>query len=109
MFANYNWSFIQFNVEQNVPCRPRKATRGLGTSKIAKEALGGKLFINFDADCLQPVCINAERFNKEIGFIVRNHAIFHYKEWRLVLEAVRAPLRHYLLVSIFTYIFVIFL
>lgn len=69
----------------------------MGTSKIAKATLGGKLSVTFDVDCLQPICINAERFNNEIGFIVRNHAAFHYKEWRLVPEAVRAPLRHYLL------------
>ncbi|XP_074324585.1 uncharacterized protein LOC141661468 isoform X2 [Apium graveolens] len=87
----------QARSEQNMPYKPRKATRGLGTSKIAKAASSGKLSVIFDADCLQPICANAEKFNNEIGFIVRNHATFHYKEWRLVPEAVRAPLRHYLL------------
>lgn len=88
---------VEINVEQNIPRKPRKATRGLGTSKIAKAASSGKLSVIFDADCLQPICTNAERFNNEIGFVVRNHGTFHYKDWRLVPEAVRAPLRHYLL------------
>ncbi|XP_074323660.1 uncharacterized protein LOC141660568 [Apium graveolens] len=87
----------QARSEQNMSYKPRKATRGLGTSKIAKAASSGKLSVIFDADCLQLICANAEMFNNEIGFIVRNHATFHYKEWRLVPEAVRAPLRHYLL------------
>ena len=57
-----------------------------------------QLSVTFNADCRQPVCVNAERFNNEIGFIVRTHGTFHYKEWRLVPEAVRAPLREFLLV-----------
>ncbi|KAK1360626.1 hypothetical protein POM88_045100 [Heracleum sosnowskyi] len=76
---------------------PRKATRGMGTSKIAKAAAIGKLSVIFDADCRQPICNNAERFNNEIGFIVRNHGTFCYKDWILVPEEVRAPLRNYLL------------
>lgn len=76
---------------------PRKATRGLGTSKIAKAAATGKLSVIFDANYRQPICSNAERFNNEIGFIVRNHGTFCYKDWRLVPEEVRAPLRIYLL------------
>lgn len=81
---------------------PRKATRGMGTSKIAKAAATGKLSVTFDADCRQPICSNAERFNNEIGFVVRNHGTFFYKDWRLVPEEVRAPLRSYLLVTFLT-------
>ncbi|XP_074341524.1 uncharacterized protein LOC141678959 [Apium graveolens] len=66
------------------------------TSKMARAASTGKLSVTFDANCRQPICLNAERFNNEIGFIVRNHATFSYKDWRLVPEHVRAPLRSYL-------------
>lgn len=89
-------------VDQNVRQNPRKATRGMMTSKMARAASTGKLSVTFDANCRQPICINAERFNNEIGFIVRNHGTFSYKEWRLVPEHVRAPLRNYLLVNSFT-------
>ncbi|KAK1357569.1 hypothetical protein POM88_050825 [Heracleum sosnowskyi] len=85
------------NARSNRKVNPRKATRGMGTSKIAKAAATGKLSVIFDADCRQPICRNAERFNNEIGFIVRNHGTFCYKDWRLVPEEVRAPLRNYLL------------
>ncbi|KAL8156480.1 hypothetical protein AgCh_001540 [Apium graveolens] len=71
---------------------PRKATHGTGTSKIAKAAAIGKLLVVFDADCRQPICNNAEKFNNEIGLIVRNHGTFSYKDWRLVPEEIRAPL-----------------
>ncbi|WOH00526.1 hypothetical protein DCAR_0519892 [Daucus carota subsp. sativus] len=70
----------------------------MGTSKIAKAASTGKLSVVFDANCRQPICANAERFNNEIGFIIRNHGTFSYKDWRLVPEEVRAPLRSYLLI-----------
>lgn len=86
-------------VDQSVRYKRRKATRGMETSKIAKASSTGKLSVVFDANCRQPICINTERFNNEIGFIVRNHGTFAYKDWRLVLEEVRAPLRSYLLVS----------
>ena len=66
---------------------------------MAKATSTGKLPVTFDAECRQAICTNAEKFNNEIGFIIRNHAVFHYKEWRMVPEEVRAPLRHYLLVS----------
>ena len=88
---------------------PRKATRGMATSKIAKASATGKLSVVFDADCRQLICNNAERFNNEIGFIIRNHGTFGYKDWRLVPEEVRAPLRCYLqvlLVLTFLYLYV---
>ncbi|XP_074330258.1 uncharacterized protein LOC141667607 [Apium graveolens] len=77
--------------------KTRAATRGMGTSRIAKASATGKLSVVFDADCRQPICNNAEKFNNEIGFIVRNHGTFSYKDWRLVPQEVRAPLRNYLL------------
>ncbi|PON70784.1 hypothetical protein PanWU01x14_078100 [Parasponia andersonii] len=67
------------------------------TILIAKSATGGKLPVTFDATCRQPICVNVERFNNEIGYIVCHHGIFHHKEWRLVPEDERAPLRQYLL------------
>ncbi|KAK1366022.1 hypothetical protein POM88_041583 [Heracleum sosnowskyi] len=82
---------------QNVKYKRRKATRGMGTSKIARASSTGKLSVVFYANCRQPICRNAERFNNEIGFIVRNHGTLCYKDWRLVPEEVRAPLRSYLL------------
>ncbi|XP_062094056.1 uncharacterized protein LOC133800099 [Humulus lupulus] len=77
--------------------KPRGVTRGLTTTTIAKASSTGKLLVTFNAECRQPICTNAEKFNNEIGFIIRNHGTFHYKEWRMVPEDVRAPLRHYLL------------
>ncbi|XP_063944594.1 uncharacterized protein LOC108203730 [Daucus carota subsp. sativus] len=87
---------IDINPESDRKINPRKATRGMATSKIAKASATGKLSVVFDADCRQPICNNAERFNNEIGFIIRNHGTFGYKDWRLVPEEVRAPLRCYL-------------
>ncbi|PON95857.1 hypothetical protein TorRG33x02_083800 [Trema orientale] len=75
----------------------RGPTCGKKTVLLAKSVTGAKLPITFDASCRQPICVNAERFNNEIGYIVRNHSIFHHKEWRLVPEDERAPLREYLL------------
>ncbi|KAF4363470.1 hypothetical protein F8388_016598 [Cannabis sativa] len=77
--------------------KTRGATRGMTTASIAKASSSGKLSVIFDAECRQPICTNAEKFNNEIGFIIRNHGTFHYKEWRMVPEEVRAPLRHHLL------------
>ncbi|XP_062076208.1 uncharacterized protein LOC133780557 [Humulus lupulus] len=77
--------------------KPRGVTRGLTTTTIAKASSTGKLSVTFNAECRQPICTNAEKFNNEIGFIIQNHGTFHYKEWRMVPEDVRAPLRHYLL------------
>ncbi|XP_062079390.1 uncharacterized protein LOC133783775 isoform X2 [Humulus lupulus] len=77
----------------------RGPTRGKGTIIAARVALGGKLFVTFNSDCRQAICTNAEKFNNEIGFVIRNHGTFTYKEWRLVPEEVRAPLRQYLLES----------
>lgn len=57
-------------VDQAVKYKPRKATRGMATSKIARAALTRKLSVTFDDNCRQPICSNAERFNNEIGFIV---------------------------------------
>ncbi|KAM6568513.1 hypothetical protein CsatB_016498 [Cannabis sativa] len=77
--------------------KSRGLTRGVKTASIAKASANGKLPVTFDEECRQPICTNAERFNNDIGFIVRNHGSFHYKEWRVVPEEIRAPLRHYLL------------
>ncbi|KAK1364080.1 hypothetical protein POM88_039641 [Heracleum sosnowskyi] len=55
---------------------PCKATRGMRTSKIVKAVATRKLSVIIDADCRQPICNNTERFNNEIGFIVRNHGEF---------------------------------
>ncbi|KAF4402227.1 hypothetical protein G4B88_017739 [Cannabis sativa] len=79
--------------------KPRGATRGMSTTTIAKASSTGKLSVTFDAECRQPICTNAEKFNNETGFIIRNHGTFHYKEWRMVPEDVRAPLRQYLLTT----------
>ncbi|PON75507.1 hypothetical protein PanWU01x14_041320 [Parasponia andersonii] len=75
----------------------RGPTCGKKIVLIAKSATGGKLSVTFDAACRQPIYVNAERFNNEIGYIVRHHGIFHHKEWRLVPEDERAPLQQYLL------------
>ncbi|XP_062078591.1 uncharacterized protein LOC133783073 [Humulus lupulus] len=76
--------------------KPRVVTCGLTTTTIAKASSTRKLSVTFNAECRQPICTNAEKFNNEIGFIIRNHGTFHYKEWIMVPEDVRAPLRHYL-------------
>ncbi|PON64027.1 hypothetical protein PanWU01x14_127940 [Parasponia andersonii] len=75
----------------------RGPTCGKKTVLLAKSATGGNLSVTFDALCCQPICVNAERFNNEIGYIVSHHNIFHHKEWRLVPENERAPFREYLL------------
>ena len=77
----------------------RGPTRGVRTIATARSSTAGKIPMVFDSECRQPICVNAERFNNEIGFIVRNHGTFAYKEWRAVPPEVRAPLREYLLVS----------
>ncbi|PON49270.1 hypothetical protein PanWU01x14_231450 [Parasponia andersonii] len=75
----------------------RGPTCGKKTILIAKSATSGKLPVTFGAACHQPICVNAERFNNEIGYIICHHGIFHHKEWRLVPEDERAPLQQYLL------------
>ncbi|KAK1393842.1 hypothetical protein POM88_012898 [Heracleum sosnowskyi] len=82
---------------QTVRYKRRKTTRGMGTSKIARASSTGKLSVVFYVNRRQPICTNAERFDNEIGFVVRNHGTFSYKDWRLVPEEVRAPLRSYLM------------
>ncbi|PON80735.1 hypothetical protein PanWU01x14_002910 [Parasponia andersonii] len=67
-------------------------TCGKKTVLSAKSATGGKLPVTFDTACRQPICVNAERFNNEIGYILRHHDIFYHKEWRLVPGDERAPL-----------------
>ncbi|PON76990.1 hypothetical protein PanWU01x14_029990 [Parasponia andersonii] len=47
----------------------RGPTCGKKTVLIAKSATGGKLPITFEAPCRQPICVNAERFNNEMGYI----------------------------------------
>ncbi|KAL8120310.1 hypothetical protein AgCh_017468 [Apium graveolens] len=65
---------------KNVIYKRRKATHGMRTSKIAKASSTGKLSVVFDANCRQPICANAERFNNEIGLIVLSHGTFIKKE-----------------------------
>ncbi|POO01053.1 hypothetical protein TorRG33x02_032360 [Trema orientale] len=75
----------------------RRPICGKKTILFAKFATGGKLSVTFDAAYCQPICVKDERFNNEIGYVMRHHGIFHHKEWRLVPEDERAPLREYLL------------
>ena len=86
----------------------RGVTCGRGT-RVAKKAAKARLTVAFDFALNQAVCDNAERFNNEIGYIVRNHCSFAYKEWRLVPSNVRTPLRDRLLVSIILFYHVLFL
>ncbi|KAM6589518.1 hypothetical protein CsatA_012123 [Cannabis sativa] len=77
------------------PIAKRGPTCGHGTKVLKKSAKS--LTVTFDYKLNQAICDNAERFNNEIGFIVRQYCSFQYKEWRLVPPEVRAPLRARLL------------
>ena len=59
----------------------------------------GKIPIIYDAKSHQPIYVNVERFNNEIGFIMHNYETFNYKEWRAVSPEVRELLREYFSVS----------
>ncbi|PON31570.1 hypothetical protein TorRG33x02_357480, partial [Trema orientale] len=74
----------------------RGTTCGRGTQAM-KKAAKGRLTVDFNFTLMQAICDNAERFNNEIGYIVRTHCSFQYKEWRLVPPHIRAPLRDRLL------------
>ncbi|KAL5568138.1 hypothetical protein UlMin_024713 [Ulmus minor] len=78
------------------PTAVRGPTCGQGTQAMKKVAKG-RLSVNFNFTLMQAICDNAERFNNEIGYTVRKHCSFRYKEWRLVPPEVRAPLRDRLL------------
>ncbi|KAL5540362.1 hypothetical protein UlMin_043031 [Ulmus minor] len=69
---------------------------GRGTQAMKKVAKG-RLSVNFKFTLMQAICDNAEWFNNEIGYNVRKHCSFRYKEWRLVPPEIRAPLRDRLL------------
>ena len=75
------------------------ATRGVMTIATVRASVSGKMFVVFDSEYCQIICVNVERFNNEIGFIMHNHGTFASKEWKVVPPKVRAPLREYLLVS----------
>ena len=64
-----------------------------------KKGAKGRLYLNFNFTLMQAVCDNIERFNNDIGYIVRKHCSFWYKEWMLVPPEVRALLRDCLLIS----------
>ncbi|KAM6547717.1 hypothetical protein CsatB_019393 [Cannabis sativa] len=64
------------------PIAKRGPTCGHGTKVLKKSAKS--LTVTFDYKLNQAICDNDERFNNEIGFIVRHYCSFQYKEWRLV-------------------------
>ena len=78
----------------------RGCTIGKDTSIAAASSEGGKLPIRFDAKLCVPISEHAERFHNDIGFIMRSHAPYCFREWRLVPETTRASLRERLTVSL---------
>lgn len=89
------------NTEQS--SRVRGITSGHGARRAMRSAKR-RLTVEFDFSLMQAICDNAECFNNEIGYIVRNNCGLKYKDWRLVPLAVRAPLRDKLLVSFVYYL-----
>lgn len=93
-----------FETEQESGTGASSAKRGITTGKGARKAMKAskkRLPVEFNFDARRVICDNESAFTYECGYIVRNNCSLQYKEWRLVPEETRLPLRHKLTVSFF--------
>ncbi|KAH6822165.1 actin binding protein [Perilla frutescens var. hirtella] len=84
----------------NVESIRNSNVRGIACGKGARTAIRsakGRLTMKFNFALRLATCDNAEAFNNEIGYIVRNDCSLRYKDWRFVTQEVRTPFRHKLL------------
>ena len=70
----------------------RGLTHGMRIVATARAFIGGKILVVFYSEYHQPICVNAELFNNDNGFIVCNYGTFAYMEWRVVPPEVRVTL-----------------
>ncbi|KAL8249935.1 hypothetical protein R6Q59_006803 [Mikania micrantha] len=73
--------------------RKRGSTCGKGARKIMKTSMK-RLPVEFDFQTRRVISETDSAFMHECGYIVRNNCSFQFKDWRLVPNEVKMPLRH---------------
>ena len=85
----------------------RGPTIGKRVDRIRRENKGEKFKVELDVGLVQGLGANSEKFNNECGMVARIHAPYPYKEWRLVPETEKVPLRYRVAVNISFYGYVL--
>ncbi|XP_076921477.1 uncharacterized protein LOC143582895 [Bidens hawaiensis] len=85
-----------YETEEEIGNGVIRTKRGITCGKGARimKASKKRLSVEFNFQMRRVVCENDSSFMYECGYILRNNCSLQYKEWRLVPNEVRLPLRH---------------